>query len=67
MRRKQKSKATDRLTVTLAEGQRQALQSIAEKNGATLAFIVRFALREFIRLHTDGQLRLTFPSGEELG
>jgi hypothetical protein len=53
--------------VTLAEGQRQALQSIAEKNGATLAFVVRFALREFIRLHTDGQLRLTFPSGEELG
>jgi len=67
MTKKSTRTSPDRVTVTLGEGQRQALQAIANKNGAPLAFVVRYALMEFIREHTDGQLRLRFASSEETG
>ncbi len=51
-----------RLTVTLGEGQRQALEAIARGNNATLAFVVRYALTRFIESHRDRQLRLEFPA-----
>ena len=53
---------TDRLTVSLAEGQRDALESIAETNNATLSFVVRYALTRFIDQTKDRQLKLTFPA-----
>jgi len=51
-----------RLTVTLAPGQREALEAIAKRNHATLAFVVRYALTQFIESHRDSQLPLAFPS-----
>ena len=50
-----------RLTVTLAPGQRSALEAIAVHNGTTLAFVVRYAVRRFIEDHGQGQLPLEFP------
>jgi len=37
-----------RLTITLGQGQREALQAIADRNHTKLAFIVRYALDRFI-------------------
>src|SRR2546422_11544839 len=52
----------DRLTVSLAPGQREALESVAEQNNVKLAFVVRRALTEFIEGHRDKQqLQLAFP------
>ncbi len=51
-----------RLTVTLAPGQRSALEAIAEHNETTLAFVVRYALRRFIDEHGQGRLPLEFPN-----
>lgn len=51
----------DRLTVTLGPGQRKVLEAIAAQNNATLAFVVRFALAKFVKLHGEGQLNLEFP------
>ena len=51
----------DRLTVTLAPGQREALQIIADHNNTTLAFVVRYALTRFVREAQSRQLRLEFP------
>ena len=51
-----------RLTVSLGEGQRAALESIASQNGTTLAFVVRYALRRFIEEHGEDRLTLRFPS-----
>lgn len=62
MPRSQKTKREyDRLTVPLAEGQRDGLSRIAERNNASLAFVVRYALDEFLQRHKDGQLTLNFP------
>ena len=47
-----------RLTITLGQGQREALQAIADRNHAKLAFIVRYALDRFIEEHRQKQLRL---------
>jgi len=47
-----------RLTITLGQGQREALQAIAERNHTTLAFIVRHALDKFIEEHREKQMRL---------
>jgi len=47
-----------RLTITLGQGQREALEAIAERNHTTLAFIVRYALDGFIEEHRQKQLRL---------
>ena len=59
--------SADGVTVALRKGQRRALQAIADGNGAPLAFVVRYALIQFIREDTDGQLHLRFPSCEEIG
>ena len=50
-----------RLTVSLSVEQREALEAIAAKNGASLAFVVRRAVRDFVEKHRDGQLSLSFP------
>ena len=51
-----------RLTITLGPGQRAALEEIANRNNATLAFVVRYALRRFIEDAGQGRLPLEFPS-----
>ena len=56
------NKDITRLTVTLGEGQRAALESIASQNSTTLAFVVRYALRRFIEEHGEDRLTLRFPS-----
>lgn len=60
--RKQAKSSGDRLTVSLAAGQREALEKIAKRNHTTLAFVVRYALTECIERHSGGQLTLTFPN-----
>jgi predicted DNA-binding protein len=47
-----------RLTITLGEGQREALTAMADRNHTTLAFIVRYALERFIEEQRQKQLRL---------
>ena len=47
-----------RLTVTLGQGQREALEAIADRNHTKLAFIVRYALDRFIEEQRQKQLRL---------
>ena len=47
-----------RLTITLGQGQREALQAIADRNHTNLAFIVRYALDRFIEEQRQKQLRL---------
>lgn len=51
-----------RLTITLGPGQRAALEEIAGRNDATLAFVVRYALRRFIEESGQGRLPLEFPA-----
>ena len=57
--------AQARLTITLGLGQREALEEIAIRNNATLAFVVRYALRRFIEDSGQGRLSLEFPSGQQ--
>ena len=47
-----------RLTITLGQGQREALQAIADRNHTNLAFLVRHALDRFIEEYRQKQLRL---------
>jgi predicted transcriptional regulator len=47
-----------RLTITLGQGQYEALDVIADRNRTTLAFIVRYALDRFIEEQRQKQLRL---------
>ena len=54
----------DRLTVSLAPGQREALEAIADHNSAPLAFVVRYALKEFIEGRGGQRLPLRFPNDE---
>lgn len=56
-----RASSADRLTVSLAPGQRAALESVADKNSVKLAFVVRRALAEFIETHRDKQIPLSFP------
>ncbi len=51
-----------RLTVTLAPGQRPALEAIAAHNETTLSYVVRYALRRFIEEHGQGRIPLEFPN-----
>ena len=62
MARKSKTRiiSSDRITITLAEGQREVLEAIAKQNSATLSFVVRYALKEFLERHEDKQLRFSF-------
>ena len=50
----------DRLTVTLAPGQRRTLNQFAKKNSTTLAFVVRLALNHFIKEHGGRQGQFDF-------
>jgi|GEM_PF-7047938 len=52
--------SSDRITISLARGQKLALEEIAEKNQATLSFIARIAIEEFVSRHTERQLPLDF-------
>ena len=47
-----------RLTITLGQGQREALQAIADRNHTNLAFLVRYALDRFIEEHRQKRFRL---------
>ena len=58
-------KTRNRLTITLGPGQRRELEAIAHANNTTLAFVVRYALAEFVDQHKNMQLELKFPSGSE--
>lgn len=60
---KRQAPESDRVTVTLAPGQRAVLERIAEQNETTLAFVVRYALKQFIQESENGQLKLEFPIG----
>jgi predicted DNA-binding protein len=61
--KKQKAQPdSDRVTVTLAPGQREVLERLAKANGTTLAFIVRYAIKHFIQESEGGQMRLEFPA-----
>jgi len=51
-------KKPPRLTITLGQGQREALQVIADRNHTKLAFIVRYALDRFIEDQRQRQFRL---------
>lgn len=68
MRQPKKAMATpaDRLTITLGEGQRDTLEAIAKFNDTTLAYVVRYALWQFIRDNKDKQIRLAFPPAGEI-
>jgi len=57
-----KGETQQRLTITLGPGQREALEAIAARNHATLAFVVRYALTEFIESHECSRLPLLFPT-----
>ena len=59
---KPKVSAPDRITISLAPGQREALEEIAERNSATMSFVVRYALNEFLYKHEGKQLPLNFRS-----
>ena len=61
MPKKRQALDSDRLTVTLAPGQRAILERIAEQNGTTLAFVVRYALKHFTQESEHRQLKLEFP------
>ncbi len=54
--------SSDRLTISLGPGQRRALKDIAAVNGTKLAYVVRYALSQFIESHADKQLPLRFPA-----
>jgi len=47
-----------RLTITLGQGQREALDVIADRNHTNLAFLVRYSLDRFIEEQRQKQLRL---------
>ena len=47
-----------RLTITLGQGQREALEAIAQRNHTTLSFIVRHALDRFVEEQKQKQFRL---------
>lgn len=55
------SSSQDRLTVTLAPGQRESLEAIATHNGTKLAFVIRYALKRFIDQPDSYQIRLDMP------
>lgn len=48
----------ERLTITLGRGQREALQTMAERNNTNMAFLVRYALAQFIQECRQKQLKL---------
>lgn len=63
MPKQRRAPESDRVTVTLAPGQLAVLKQIAARNETTLAFVVRFALKQFIQESERGQLKLDFTIG----
>ena len=61
MMAQEKRRSKDRLTVSLALGQREALDAIADRNNTTLAFVVRYAIAKFVEENRNRQLTLEFP------
>ena len=61
-RPKRKKMNGERLTISLGAGQRKELETIAQTNHASLAFVIRHALNHFVVEHKDKQLRLNLPS-----
>ena len=59
--------AKDRITVTLGPGQHEALQAIGESLNTSLAFVVRFAVQEFLDRHQEQQVELPFPRLPRVG
>jgi len=57
---KSKNTSSDRITISLAPGQREALEALAEQNGAPISFVVRYAINEFLDKHEDKQISITF-------
>jgi hypothetical protein len=64
-RKKHKNLDAERLTVTLREGQRRLLQSFADRNHVSVAFVIRYALDRFVAEHANKQLPFDFgtPGG----
>jgi hypothetical protein len=58
MESKDKSKKTpaDRIMISLAPGQREFLEEIAQSNNAPIYFVVRYALNEFFDKDKGKQL-----------
>ena len=57
----QPSEKNDRLTISLAPGQRDNLERIADRNHTSLAFVVRYALTQLTRQYSERQLPLDYP------
>lgn len=61
-RQKRKKSSAERLTISLGDGQRKDLETIAKTNHTSLAFVIRYALNHFVAEQRDKQLRLDLPS-----
>ena len=61
MASKSKKSKGERLTISFRAGQRKALQVIADENHTSLAFVIRYALDNFIIQNKERQLKLNFP------
>lgn len=57
--------SNDRLTVSLGEGQKSKLEALADANGVPLAFVVRYALDEFLERRREHQLQLKLLDTED--
>lgn len=51
----------DRLTISLAPGQREALQEVADLNNVSLADVVRYAIARLVEDPNRRQLAFRFP------
>jgi hypothetical protein len=60
--KKRQASESDRVTVTLAPGQRAVLERIAKQNETTLAFVVRYALKQFVQQRIARSMALPQPS-----
>jgi hypothetical protein len=54
---KRKQKKT-RLSVSVTEAQKKALQGMADRNDISLARVIQEAIKEFLEHHADGRLPL---------
>jgi len=62
----QKNHDKKRITVTLEEGDREKLEEIAGRNRVKLAFVVRFAISEFLANPDRGKTLLDFTSDAKI-
>lgn len=65
-KQKKLKQLSDRITVTLGKNQREQLQRLAERNNTTLAFVLRYIVKEFLERMSDPQLQFDFrlPSND---